>query len=241
MTALRKARTKVALLVAAADIAGVWSLEEITHVLSRFADGAIDTTVAHLLATAAKAGELNLSDPLEPCKCSGFTIIGMGKLGAYELNYSSDIDIIALFDQEAINYSGEKTAQECYVRLTRDLVQILQSRTADGYVFRTDLRLRPDTGSSPLAMSMEAAESYYESVGQNWERAALIKARPVAGDLAAGREVPGPDFAVHLAKIPRLRRYRGHSLDQAANTCPPGARRRNSARTQCQSRSWRYP
>ena len=143
--------------------------------------------VNHLLALAADAGNLQLRDVEHPSEESGFTVIGMGKLGANELNYSSDIDLIALFDQERVPYTGNKSAQDLFVRLTRDLIHLLQSRTSAGHVFRIDLRLRPDTGSSPLAMSMAAAEGYYESVGQNWERAALIKARPVAGDIAAGR------------------------------------------------------
>ncbi len=187
MTALRETRAKMALLAAAADIAGAWSLDEVTGALSEFAAGATGAAVDHLLGVAAGAGDLQLRDGEHPSEQSGFAVIGMGKLGANELNYSSDIDLIALFDQERVRYTGKKSAQDLFVRLTRDLIHLLQSRTADGYVFRTDLRLRPDTGSSPLAMSMAVAESYYESVGQNWERAALIKARPVAGDIAAGR------------------------------------------------------
>ena len=187
MVTLREFRSKMALLVAAADIAGIWSLSEVTRMLSSFAGEAISTAVNHLLARAAAAGDVKLLNEERPADDSGFTIIGMGKLGAGELNYSSDIDLIALFDHEKIQYTGRKSPQDLFVRLTKDLVKILQSRTNDGYVFRTDLRLRPDTGSSPLAMSMEAAEGYYESVGQNWERAALIKAAPVAGDFAAGQ------------------------------------------------------
>ena len=187
MTALRDAREKMALLVAAADVAGAWSLDDVTGALGDFADAAAGAAVDHLLAAAAGAGDLDLRDAERPSEESGFTIIGMGKLGARELNYSSDVDLIALFDEERVRYTGGKSARDLFVRLTRDLIHLLQSRTSAGYVFRTDLRLRPDTGSSPLAMSTAAAESYYESVGQNWERAALIKARPVAGDVAAGR------------------------------------------------------
>ena len=186
MVTLREFRSKMALLVAAADIAGIWSLSEVTRTLSGFARESISVAINHLLARAAAAGDIKLINEERPADDSGFTIIGMGKLGAGELNYSSDIDLIALFDQEKIQYTGRKSPQDLFVRLTKDLVKLLQLRTNDGYVFRTDLRLRPDTGTSPLAMSMEAAEGYYESVGQNWERAALIKAAPVAGDIAAG-------------------------------------------------------
>src|SRR6185312_8738765 len=113
---------------------------------------------------------------------------GLGKLGGGELNYSSDIDLILLYDSTNIEGPARDNAQSIYTRLARDLVRILDERTGDGYVFRTDLRLRPDPRSTPLAISVAAALSYYETVGQNWERAALIKARPVAGDLIAARQ-----------------------------------------------------
>ena len=114
----------------------------------------------------------------------------MGKLGARELNYSSDIDLIVLYDRDKVDYRGRRTLQDCFVRLARDLVRMLQDLTEDGYVFRTDLRLRPDPGSTPLAMSVLAAETYYEGMGQNWERAAMIKARAVAGDPRVRRGIP---------------------------------------------------
>ena len=113
-------------------------------------------------------------------------MIAMGKHGAFELNYSSDIDLIVFYDLARIRLRAGAEVQPFFVRLTRDLVRLLNERTEDGYVFRTDLRLRPDPGATPLALSTEAALNYYESFGQNWERAALIKARPVAGDIAAG-------------------------------------------------------
>ncbi len=110
----------------------------------------------------------------------------MGKFGAGELNYSSDIDLIVLFDRDVAQLADPDEAASFFVRLTKALVHILSEYTEDGYVFRTDLRLRPDPGATNIAMSTEAALQYYESLGQNWERAALIKARPVAGDVAAG-------------------------------------------------------
>ena len=111
-------------------------------------------------------------------------------------------------------------AQSLFGRLARDLVRILDERTGDGYVFRTDLRLRPDPRSTPLAMSVPAALTYYESVGQNWERAALIKARPVAGDRDRGAAFPRRAAALYLAQEPRFRGDRGHPFDQAPD---PGA------------------
>ncbi len=127
-----------------------------------------------------------LPDPKAPAKGSGWIVIGMGKLGAHELNFSSDIDLIVFFDPHAPAITDPFESVDLFARLTRRLVRILQDRTEHGYVFRTDLRLRPDPGSTPLAIPVEAALNYYEGRGQNWERAAMIKARPVAGDIAAG-------------------------------------------------------
>ena len=112
----------------------------------------------------------------------------MGKLGADELNYSSDIDLILLYDREAPAIAANEQLSRHFVRVSRMLVQLMSEASVDGYIFRTDLRLRPDPGSTPLAMSVQAAELYYESVGQNWERAAMIKAHPVAGNLGVGEE-----------------------------------------------------
>ena len=101
----------------------------------------------------------------------------MGKLGAHELNYSSDVDLIVLYDGERTPYCGDQDVQRFFERLTRNLIAILEDRTADGYAFRTDLRLRPDPGAMPIALSVTAAEIYYESTGQNWERALIRAAR----------------------------------------------------------------
>jgi glutamate-ammonia-ligase adenylyltransferase len=187
MRALRVARRRVALLVAVADLTRAWVLETVTAALSRFADTAINLAARHLLRRAALQGDLVLPDPALPEHRSGLVVLGMGKLGAHELNYSSDIDLIVLFDRDRIDYRGRRSIQDCFVRIARDLVRMLQERTEVGYVFRTDLRLRPDPGSTPLALSVVAAETYYEGMGQNWERAAMIKARAVAGDIEAGQ------------------------------------------------------
>ena len=188
MQRLRIARRRSALLIALCDIGGIWTLERLTGALSRFADTAVRATVSHLLGKCAVSGELELPDPTDPQRDSGFFVLALGKLGAYELNYSSDIDLILLYDQAKVRYQGKRSAQECFVRLARNLVRILQDATSDGYVCRVDLRLRPDPASTPLVMSALAAETYYEGMGQNWERAAMIKARVSAGDEAAGRQ-----------------------------------------------------
>ena len=186
MAVLRRARRRAALAVGCADIAGLWPLEQIMAALSRFADTALQTAAAHLLHDGHAAGEIELPRPDEPESGSGFIVLGMGKLGARELNYSSDIDLILLFDGERVKYRGARSPQQFFVRLARQMVRLLEERTSDGYVFRTDLRLRPDPGSTPPVLSTLAAKTYYESTGQNWERAAMIKARPVAGDREAG-------------------------------------------------------
>ena len=183
---LRIAKRRVSLLVAVADITGVWPLGRVTHALSDFAEAALGCAVQYILKDAASKGDFNLADPEQPERNSGFVVIGMGKLGARELNYSSDIDLIVLYDHEKIHTDSPEFLQSHMVRMTRNLVRLIDERTADGYVFRTDLRLRPDPSATLLAISLLAAETYYESLGQNWERAAMIKARPVAGDRLAG-------------------------------------------------------
>ena len=186
MTALRRARQETALLVALADLAGVADVDTVTAALARRADAALGAAVRFILAAAARAGDIDLPDPARPETGCGWIILGMGKFGAGELNYSSDIDLIVLYDPAVARIAEGREIAELFVRFTKQLVAILHERTADGYVFRTDLRLRPDPGATNIAISTEAALQYYESMGQNWERAALIKARPVAGDTAAG-------------------------------------------------------
>src|SRR5690606_30306792 len=107
---------------------------------------------------------------------------------AHELNYSSDIDLMVIFDPRRSPAAKKDETQNFFIRLTRDLARMLEETTAEGYVFRCDLRLRPDPGAMPLAVSIDTAETYYGSLGQNWERAAMIKARPVAGDARLGAD-----------------------------------------------------
>jgi [glutamine synthetase] adenylyltransferase / [glutamine synthetase]-adenylyl-L-tyrosine phosphorylase len=186
MANLRRTKRRLALLTALADITGLWALERTTEVLSRFADLATRQALDVILREAAQRGEFELTDHERPQEDSGFIVLGMGKLGAFELNYSSDIDLIVLFEPARLRYRGRESPMAFAVRLTRTLVHVLEHRTRDGYVFRTDLRLRPHPPGHPLALSVEDAEQYYERHGQNWERAALIKARVIAGDRFAG-------------------------------------------------------
>ncbi len=182
MSELRHCKAKAALVIALADITNSWSLHQVTSNLSDLADACVAYAVRTLLLQYHQRGEIKLSNESDPEFMSGYVVLGLGKLGSRELNYSSDIDLFVFFNEEKIPYIGKKTSHEFAVRLTKDLVRVLHERTALGYVFRTDLRLRPDPGSTALAVSQEAAQIYYESYGQNWERAALIKARCIAGD-----------------------------------------------------------
>ncbi|MBV8441033.1 MAG: bifunctional [glutamine synthetase] adenylyltransferase/[glutamine synthetase]-adenylyl-L-tyrosine phosphorylase, partial [Hyphomicrobiales bacterium] len=187
MRALRLAKRESALLIALADIGGVWDLIAATDALTRFADAAVRAALAFLLRRYAAAGQLTL-DPEAPDReaGSGMVVLALGKHGAGELNYSSDIDLIVLYDAAAPSIPEGTEPAPLFVRMTKSLARILQERTSNGYAFRVDLRLRPDPASTPVALSTLSAYDYYETVGQNWERAALIKARPVAGDLALG-------------------------------------------------------
>ncbi|MCX7303284.1 MAG: bifunctional [glutamine synthetase] adenylyltransferase/[glutamine synthetase]-adenylyl-L-tyrosine phosphorylase [Hyphomicrobiales bacterium] len=186
MAALRSLKREAHFLIALADLAGEANAVTSVSRLSNLADACVNAAIDFLLLDAHRQGKLALPDASNPGVGSGWVILGMGKLGARELNFSSDIDLIVLFDPEAPAIVDPMDAADLFVRLSRRMLRILQDRTEHGYVFRTDLRLRPDPGSTPLAIPVEAALTYYESRGQNWERAAMIKARPVAGDIAAG-------------------------------------------------------
>ena len=188
MRALRNAKREAALLVALADLGGVWDVAEATEALTLFADAAVGAALTFILRENAHAGRLALdADASDPQPGSGVVVLALGKHGARELNYSSDVDLIVLYDAAARSIPDGVEPAPLFVRITKALARLLQERTSDGYVLRVDLRLRPDPASTPVALSTASASAYYETLGQNWERAALIKARPVAGDLALGR------------------------------------------------------
>ncbi len=172
---LRLVRRRVALAVALADISGAWPVPRVLDEWSAFAGDLLQSATFHFLGT--EAGQ------------SGYVVIALGKLGARELNYSSDLDLAVFHDPLSPGSPKEARdgrASRHFTRITQRLVNLFQERTGDGYLFRMDLRLRPDPGSTPLAVSMEAAELYYSGFAQNWERAVFIRARPIAGDLEAG-------------------------------------------------------
>ena len=221
--ALRRMKSEAALLIAFTDIGGVWPVMQVTRALTELADCAVQGAVRFLLNNAVRRELLAPADPSQPEIGSGYIVLAMGKMGAFELNYSSDIDLIVFFDPDAPAIPSDTEPQSLYIRVTRGLVKLLQERTADGYVFRVDLRLRPDPSSTQIAISVPAGLDYYEHRGQNWERSAMIKARPCAGDIEAGEKflkALSPfvwrkymDFAA-LADIHAMKRqihvYRGH-------------------------------
>nr|WP_309503755.1 bifunctional [glutamine synthetase] adenylyltransferase/[glutamine synthetase]-adenylyl-L-tyrosine phosphorylase [uncultured Roseovarius sp.] len=183
---LRQAKRRIALLAGLADLAGVWPLEDVTGTLTTLADLACDAAMKDTVGTEIRRGKLPGASEDDIATCGGMVTLAMGKMGAGELNYSSDIDLICLFDETRFEPDDFHEARASFVRATRRMTALLSDRTEDGYVFRTDLRLRPDPSVTPVCMAMATAETYYESLGRTWERAAYIKARAAAGDLAAG-------------------------------------------------------
>jgi glutamate-ammonia-ligase adenylyltransferase len=180
---LRDLKASLHLLTALADLGGVWDLEAVTGALSRLADAAVACALAAAAREARAAGRLLDVRSGDAGPAPGLFAIAMGKLGAFELNYSSDIDISFFHEPEVLPVAPGVEPDALANRLVDRVADILRRRTAEGYVFRVDLRLRPDPASTPAAVSVPAAMAYYQTVGQNWERAAFIKARAVAGDL----------------------------------------------------------
>ena len=186
---LRRLKGELHLLTALADLGGVWGLDQVTDALSRFADLSANAALRAVAHDQRERGKLIAAadDPRGPVP--GLFGLAMGKHGAFELNYSSDIDVSLFWEPEGLVPAlAEGVEPQRFVdRLAQAFAGLMQERTGDGYVFRVDLRLRPDPSSTPPVVAAPTALAYYESVGQNWERAAFIKARPVLGDLEAGR------------------------------------------------------
>jgi [glutamine synthetase] adenylyltransferase / [glutamine synthetase]-adenylyl-L-tyrosine phosphorylase len=224
MRLLRRMKSEAALLIALCDIGGVWPVMRVTAALTDVAVSSVQAALKFLLRQEAARGRIappNLDTPEQGC---GLIVLAMGKMGAGELNYSSDIDLIVFFDPDATTLAPGIEPQPFFVRVTQGLSRLLQQRTYDGYVFRVDLRLRPDPSSTQVAISRDAALHYYEREGRTWERAAMIKARACAGDLGAGEALLAEiapfvwrkhlDFAA-LADVHDMKRqmqtYRGQS------------------------------
>lgn len=187
MRDLRRAKQAVHLAAALADLAGAWPLMRVTGAITDFADAALKAAVALGARICGERGDFTPAPYDSPDgPAPGLALIAMGKMGAGELNYSSDIDFSVFFDDARLAAAGAREPRVVAVRLVAPIVRALEEVTEDGYVFRTDLRLRPDPGSTPVAVSLASAEHYYQNLGQNWERAAFIKARAAAGDLTCG-------------------------------------------------------
>ena len=184
---LRVLKAELHLLTALADLGGVWDLDQVTGALTRFADAAVASALTVAARSELEAGRLTRLGEGAEGPVPGWFCIAMGKQGAFELNYSSDIDVSVFFDPDQMPLAPGVETEAFAVRLTQRLSELMQARTPDGYVFRMDLRLRPDPSSTQAAVPIPAALEYYESVGQNWERAAFIKARACAGDLPAAQ------------------------------------------------------
>ena len=224
MYRLRRMKAEAALLIALCDIGGIWPVMRVTAALTDLAVASVQAALRFLLRQEVARGRIAATDPDNPEQGSGLIVLAMGKMGAGELNYSSDIDLIVFFDPAATSLLADIEPAPFFVRVTQSLARLLQQRNGDGYVFRVDLRLRPDPASTQVAMSVEAALQYYEREGRTWERAAMIKARPCAGDSRAGETLIAElapfvwrkhlDFAA-LADVHDMKRqmqtYRGQS------------------------------
>jgi glutamate-ammonia-ligase adenylyltransferase len=187
MRRLRLTKRRAALVIALADLSGLYGVEAVTAAMTRLADACVAGALRFLLRQAAKRDGLDAAGSEALAHESGLVVIAMGKHGAFELNYSSDIDLVVFYDEERFPYLIRGEKRSAAVDLVKGLLRLLADATVDGYVFRVDLRLRPDAGATQIAISTEAAELYYESMGQNWERAAWIKARATGGDPNASR------------------------------------------------------
>ena len=224
MHLLRRMKAEAALLIALCDIGGVWPVMRVTAALTDLAMASVQMGLRFLLRQEAARGRMIAANLDRPEEGSGLIVLAMGKMGAGELNYSSDIDLIVFFDPAATSLVADIEPAPFFVRVTQALARLLQQRSGDGYVFRVDLRLRPDPASTQVAMSTDAALHYYEREGRTWERAAMIKARPCAGDAKAGEALVAElapfvwrkhlDFAA-LADVHDMKRqmqtYRGQS------------------------------
>lgn len=181
---LRQAKADIHLSLSYLDLSCAWDWDPVTRAFSDFADAAITTALSAACHKAAQSGWVDWDDRSKPLP--GLFILSLGKLGAHELNYSSDIDIVSMYDPDTFP-AASRSPGDAAQRIIQAMTQILERQTEHGYVLRVDHRLRPDPRSTPIAVSTNSAELYYESVGQNWERMAYIKARARGGDLDSAK------------------------------------------------------
>ncbi len=241
MRLLRRMKAEAALLIALADIGGVWPVMRAARALTDLADTAVDAASRFLLAEAARAGRLNLKDKAQPQAGSGYIVVAMGKMGAFELNYSSDIDLIVFYDPAAQIVPPGAEPAPLFVKLTQRLVKLLQERTADGYVFRTDLRLRPDPASTAIAISTAGGDVLLrkrraELGARRHDQGARLRRRYRSGRGSAQRI-----GAVCMAQISRLRRARRRARHEAADQRLSRPWRDRGRGPQYQARARRHP
>lgn len=184
-TGLRLAKARTALVLALCDLGHIRPMEWITKHLTHFADFSVQTALDSELRALVERGKLD-GQSLNDGASAGMFVLAMGKMGAHELNYSSDIDLIFLFDDTRYPTDDVMEYRALFVKVTQKVFALLSKTTIDGYVFRTDLRLRPNPSVTVVCPAMRAAEAYYVREGRTWERAAFIKARVCAGDKNAG-------------------------------------------------------
>ncbi|MEN8132712.1 MAG: bifunctional [glutamate--ammonia ligase]-adenylyl-L-tyrosine phosphorylase/[glutamate--ammonia-ligase] adenylyltransferase [Pseudomonadota bacterium] len=187
MQGLRRLRRAQMLRIAWRDLTGVADLSETLQDLSRLAQGCVEHALTWCFKEACRRYGIPRGSNGEAQR---LVVLGMGKLGGYELNFSSDIDLIFSFPEEGATDSARgQSNSQFFIRLGQRLIKLLNDTTADGFVFRMDMRLRPFGDSGPLAISFNAMEDYYQHHGRDWERYAMIKARVVAGDKEAGAQL----------------------------------------------------
>jgi [glutamine synthetase] adenylyltransferase / [glutamine synthetase]-adenylyl-L-tyrosine phosphorylase len=175
---LRLYRRREQLRIGGRDLLGLATVDDTVRELSALADAVIEAAVSRTRARIAA----DWGDDAP----AAFVVMGMGKLGGQELNYSSDVDLVYVYERDG-EHPGGRTLREFFVRIAEEVTRTLAEVTGDGFCFRVDVRLRPGGGEGPLAVSLPALVSYYESFGQTWERAVWLKGRPVAGSAALGR------------------------------------------------------
>jgi glutamate-ammonia-ligase adenylyltransferase len=213
--AMRRAKRQVALVTALADIGGQWGLARVTGAISELAEAALRLAIAHLVLAAHHSGALTLPDPSNPEQGCGLVVLGMGKLGARELNYSSDIDLILLFDPDA---HAQDSLGATFTRIARALVGMMEARDADGYVFRTDLRLRRNTAGCRPARSHHLLRDNGPELGA---------CRDDEGATSCRRHcmrpcIPVRDPALRLAPEAGFRRHRRPPRHEAPHRCSYG-------------------
>ncbi|MBD3609932.1 MAG: bifunctional [glutamate--ammonia ligase]-adenylyl-L-tyrosine phosphorylase/[glutamate--ammonia-ligase] adenylyltransferase, partial [Gammaproteobacteria bacterium] len=185
---LRRFRRREMVRIAWRDIAGLAQLNEVMLDLSSLADACVDLALEKLHWWQCQEMGTPCNELGEPQQ---MVVVGMGKLGAHELNYSSDIDLIFAFPEHGETRDGPRTManEQFFTRLGQRLIQAIDQQTFDGFVFRVDMRLRPFGDSGPLALSFDGMEAYYTTHGREWERYAMVKARVIAGNMQAGQEL----------------------------------------------------